>query len=71
MKGKVAVIPQRIQFVVHRVTSFAFGRVEVHAIAARPSPHVEHAELTMTLTTSSPVHYRAGQTLDVTVVGAE
>jgi hypothetical protein len=65
--AKVKSIPERLRFVVHRVTTFSFGRAEVHAIATRGSPHINHAEITLTIVASSPVSYRAGQTLDVTI----
>jgi hypothetical protein len=68
---KVSVIPQRLMFAVHRVAEFAGGRVDLTGILAEPTPLVDSAEFTLSVRASGPLHFRAGQTLEVTVVAAE
>jgi hypothetical protein len=64
-KPKVEALPMRVTFVVQRVVSYSYGRFEAHAFAELPHPNVQQAELTITMTSTTPMRLKAGDRLAV------
>jgi hypothetical protein len=59
-RPKVEALPMRVTFIVQKVTSYSYGRFEAHAFAELPHPHLQNAELVITMVATTPLRLRAG-----------